>query len=764
MSKLRVYEIAKEKNLSTRELLWILGKLGIEAKSHMSSITVDELKRLEEYLAKPQKDNNAAAVDSQKQENKTKLSQIQGSFQEKKASKSTSGENMKKQSSERNKEKPRTAPADKKTSVSNAPRHKVEFNLSQDEEDIDYGPTKQVIKKRSFEEKKSFDFRPHKKKKSKKSNLQQSTKVEVQTIKKITLGESITVQDFAKKIGKTAAEVIKKLMTLGVLATVNQEIDFDTASLIADEYNIEVEFKSDKPVIEIEEIEDPPESLKERPPVVTVMGHVDHGKTSLLDAIRKSNVTATEAGGITQHIGAYQTEINNKKITFLDTPGHAAFTAMRARGAQATDIAVLVVAADDGVKPQTVEAINHAKAAKVPIIVAINKIDKPEANPEMVKQQLTEYGLIPEEWGGDTLYVPVSALKKEGISQLLEVILLVAELAELKANPDRPAAGVVIESKLDKGRGPVATVLVQKGTLNVGDNIIAGSIAGKVRAMIDDKGARVKEAGPSVPVEVLGFDDIPEAGETFQVVTEEKLAREIAAQRQLLKKAEEQQKLSKANLDDLFKNIQEGQLKELNLIIKADVQGSVEALVHSLQRLNTPEVKVNIIHSGVGAITETDVMLASTSNAIIIGFNVRPVAEAKKAAENEKVDIRLYRIIYEAIDSIKAAMSGLLEPEIKETIIGKAEVRTIFRVPKVGVVAGSYVLEGKITNKAQVRVIRDNIVIHEGRIESLRRFKDDVKEVSQGFECGIGLERFNDLKEGDILEAFVFEEIKRELE
>jgi len=764
MSKLRFYEIAKEKNLSTRELLWILGKLGIEAKSHMSSITVDELKRLEEYLAKPQKDNNAAAVDSQKQENKTKLSQIQGSFQEKKASKSTSGENMKKQSSERNKEKPRTAPADKKTSVSNAPRHKVEFNLSQDEEDIDYGPTKQVIKKRSFEEKKSFDFRPHKKKKSKKSNLQQSTKVEVQTIKKITLGESITVQDFAKKIGKTAAEVIKKLMTLGVLATVNQEIDFDTASLIADEYNIEVEFKSDKPVIEIEEIEDPPESLKERPPVVTVMGHVDHGKTSLLDAIRKSNVTATEAGGITQHIGAYQTEINNKKITFLDTPGHAAFTAMRARGAQATDIAVLVVAADDGVKPQTVEAINHAKAAKVPIIVAINKIDKPEANPEMVKQQLTEYGLIPEEWGGDTLYVPVSALKKEGISQLLEVILLVAELAELKANPDRPAAGVVIESKLDKGRGPVATVLVQKGTLNVGDNIIAGSIAGKVRAMIDDKGARVKEAGPSVPVEVLGFDDIPEAGETFQVVTEEKLAREIAAQRQLLKKAEEQQKLSKANLDDLFKNIQEGQLKELNLIIKADVQGSVEALVHSLQRLNTPEVKVNIIHSGVGAITETDVMLASTSNAIIIGFNVRPVAEAKKAAENEKVDIRLYRIIYEAIDSIKAAMSGLLEPEIKETIIGKAEVRTIFRVPKVGVVAGSYVLEGKITNKAQVRVIRDNIVIHEGRIESLRRFKDDVKEVSQGFECGIGLERFNDLKEGDILEAFVFEEIKRELE
>jgi translation initiation factor IF-2 len=770
MSKLRIYEIAKEKNLSTRELFWILGKLGIEVKSHMSSITLNELERVEDFIAKQQKQKSSSSQSQAEQSPgvTTKSFSTKDSTQGKKEKKSAHTESGGKTQTERSKSNKTHSlhNGDKKQKMANTPRlsKAVVEHSNQDDEELDFGPKKQIIKKRTSDEKKGFEARTKKKKKhSKKNANQQPSKIEVQSIKKITLGESITVQDFAKKIGKTAAEVIKKLMALGVLATLNQEIDFDTAALVADEYNIEVEFKSDKPIVEIEEIQDPEESLKERPPVVTVMGHVDHGKTSLLDAIRHAKVTATEAGGITQHIGAYQTEVNGKKITFLDTPGHAAFTAMRARGAQATDIAILVVAADDGVKPQTVEAINHAKAANVPIIVAVNKIDKPEANIDRVKQQLTEYGLVPEEWGGDTLYVPVSALKKEGIDQLLEMILLVAEVAELKANPDRPAAGVVIEAKLDKGRGPVATVLVQKGTLKIGDNMIAGSIAGKVRAMIDDKGARVKEASPSVPVEVLGFDNTPEAGETFQVVEDDKLAREIASHRQQIKREEEQQKLSKVNLDDLFKSIQEGQLKELNLIIKADVQGSVEALRHSLEQLNTDEVKVNIIHSGVGAITETDVMLASTSNAIIIGFNVRPVTEAKRAADNEKVDIRLYRIIYEAIDSIKAAMSGLLEPDIKETILGKAEVRSVFKVPKAGNVAGSYVIEGKITNKAKARIIRDNIVIHEGQIESLKRFKDDVKEVSQGYECGIGLEKYNDIKEGDIIEAFIFEEVKREL-
>jgi translation initiation factor IF-2 len=628
MSKLRVYEIAKEKKLSTRELIWILGKLGIKVKSHMSSITADDLIRLEDYILQQQAKIQANKVES-------KVTERAGSIQMNEDKKESSKSSKKVSSTQG------TAKHKQKRSGVTGRASKAGAK----EEERDLATKKQNVKKRLGEEKKGAGSQASKKKKNNKK-VQQQPKVVVHSIKKITLGESISVQDFAKKIGKTAGEVIKKLMSLGVMATLNQEIDYDTAVLVADEYKIEVEFKSDKLIVDIEEIEDPVESLKERPPVVTVMGHVDHGKTSLLDAIRHAKVTATEAGGITQHIGAYQTEINNKKVTFLDTPGHAAFTAMRARGAQSTDIAVLVVAADDGVKPQTIEAINHAKAAEVPIIVAVNKIDKPEANIDRVKQQLTEYGLVPEEWGGDTVYVPVSALKKEGIDQLLEMILLVAEVSELKANPDRLAIGVVIEAKLDKGRGPVATVIVQKGTLKIGDNIISGPIAGKVRAMIDDKGARVNEAGPSVPVEVLGFDNAPEAGEIFQAVEEEKMAREIASRRQLLKRQEEQQKLSKVNLDDLFKSIQEGQLKELNIIIKADVQGSVEALRQSLEQLNTDEVKVNVIHNGVGAITETDVMLASTSNAIIVGFNVRPVAEAKKAAENEKVDIRLLPILY----------------------------------------------------------------------------------------------------------------------
>lgn len=579
----------------------------------------------------------------------------------------------------------------------------------------------------------------------------------------VVLSGPLTVQELAKKLNKTAAEVIKKLMSLGVMATINQELDVDTAAIAAQELGAEVEIKIERPITELPDIPDDPATLKPRPPVVTVMGHVDHGKTSLLDAIRHTNVTATEAGGITQHIGAYQVTVNGRKITFLDTPGHEAFTAMRARGAQVTDIAVLVVAADDGVMPQTVEAINHAKAANVPIIVAINKIDKPNANPERIKQQLTEYELVPEEWGGDTIMVPISALKKQGIEQLLEMILLVADLQELKANPDRPARGVVIEAKLDRGRGPVATVLVQKGTLKVGDALVAGSVYGRVRAMLDDRGDRVQEAPPSTPVEILGLNDVPEAGDIFQVVEDEKLARQVAEERLIEKRQKELQVAAKTSLDEIFKQMEAGQLKELKIILKADVQGSVEALRNSLERLSNEEVKVNIIHSGVGAITETDVMLAAASKAIIIGFQVRPDANARKAAEGNGVEIRVYRVIYEVLDDIKAAMAGLLEPEKREVFLGRAEVRATFRVPKVGTVAGCYVTEGKIMNRALVRLIRDGVVIYEGRIASLKRFKDDVREVSQGFECGVGLEKFNDIKEGDIIEAYIIEEVRREL-
>ncbi len=581
---------------------------------------------------------------------------------------------------------------------------------------------------------------------------------------KVTLTGSITVQELAKRIGKTAAEVIKYLMGQGIMATINQELDLETAALVAQDLGAIVEIKAEKPITELEDLVDPPETLRERPPVVTVMGHVDHGKTSLLDAIRRTNVTASEAGGITQHIGAYQVRLKNRKITFLDTPGHAAFTAMRARGAQATDIAILVVAADDGVMPQTVEAINHAKAAGVPIVVAINKIDRPEANPERVKQQLTEYGLVPEEWGGDTIMVPVSAVTKEGINELLEMVLLTADVAELKANPDRPARGIVIEAQLDRGRGPVATMLVQKGTLKIGDNLVAGSVYGRVRAMVDDRGERVNSAPPSTPVEVLGLSDLPEAGDIFQVVEDEKLARQIASSRQEEKRQEELKAASKTTLDDLFKQMEAGEVKELNLVIKGDVQGSVEALRGALEQLSTSEVKVNLLHGGVGAITETDVMLAAASKAIIIGFNVRPEANnVRKAAEEAGVEIRLYRVIYEVIDDVRAAMSGLLEPEEREVILGRAEVRATFKVPKAGTVAGCFVTEGKIQNRALARVIRDGVVVFEGRIESLKRFKDDVREVAQGYECGVGLERFNDIKEGDIIEAYNIEEIQREL-
>ncbi|MBS3976527.1 MAG: translation initiation factor IF-2 [Syntrophomonadaceae bacterium] len=586
---------------------------------------------------------------------------------------------------------------------------------------------------------------------------------ETPSIKKITIGDFIIVQDLAKKMGKSASDVIKKLMALGSMVTINQEIDAETATLLANEFGVEVEVKSEKAMAEVADIEDEPETLENRSPVVTIMGHVDHGKTSLLDAIRQTNVTATEAGGITQHIGAYQAKIKDKTITFLDTPGHAAFTAMRARGAQVTDIAVLVVAADDGVMPQTIEALNHAKAAGVPIIVAVNKVDKPEANSERVKQQLTEYGLVAEEWGGDTIFAEVSALKKQGLENLLEMILLIAEVMELKANPRRLAKGIVVEAELDKGRGPVATMLVQKGTLKIGDGVIVGTTSGKVRAMLNYKGERIKEAGPSVPVLVVGLSEVPQPGDIFQVLNDERQARDIAGHRHNLRRAEEMQKTNRVRLDELFKRLGTGEVKELNIVLKADVLGSAEAICQSLERLSTPEVKVNIIHNGVGAISETDIMLAAASNAIVIGFNVRPDANARRAADSEHVDIRLYRIIYEAIDDVKAAMSGLLTPVFKEVVVGRAEIRQVFKVPKAGTVAGSYVSEGKINNKNKLRIIRDGVVIHEGTLGSLRRFKEDVREVSHGYECGIGIERFNDIKEGDIIEAFIMEEVRREL-
>lgn len=590
-------------------------------------------------------------------------------------------------------------------------------------------------------------------------NQQPAPKMEIARPKNIKVGETIIVKDLASKMSCTAAEIIKKLMLMGVLASINQEIDFDTAALVAGEFGVNVEELPPEvdPTL-IPEIVDDPKSLVLRPPVVTVMGHVDHGKTSLLDVIRKTSVTSHEAGGITQHIGAYQVKCQGKKIVFLDTPGHEAFTAMRARGAQVTDIAILVVAADDGVMPQTVEAIHHAKDADVPIIVAVNKIDKPGANPANVKNELMEHGLVPEEYGGDTIMVEVSAKKNIGINDLLEMVLLVAEMKELKANPKREARGVIIEAQLDKGRGPVATVLVQSGTLRIGDSIVAGTTYGKVRAMLNDRGENVKKAGPSVPVEVLGLNDVPAAGDELAAL-DEKQARTIAEKR-MEKQRNEMIHAKKVSLDDLFNQIQEGQLKDLNIVVKADVQGSVEALNSSLLGLNrNDEVRVRIVHSGVGAVTESDVMLASASNALVIAFNVRPDANARRVADAESIDIRTYRVIYDALNDVKDAMSGMLAPKYKEVIQGKVEIRQVMKFSK-ALVAGSYVLEGKITNQSKIRIVRDNIEVFDGELDGLRRFKDDVKEVAAGYECGITIKDYKDFREGDIIEAYIMEEVK----
>lgn len=671
MTKLRVYELAKELGISSKKLIETLEDLDVVVKNHMSTIDDDIAKLVTELIE-----------EESGKSNKKKVSQASD---DKKAE-----------------------PADKEEKkVPTASNEKVEDKQ-----------------------------------------------------KTITVPSKISVKDLGILLGIEPVKIIKKLMNYGLMVNINAEIDFESAKKIANEFNVGiVEEKQGNEEFMFEEVDDPGD-LKPRPPVVTVMGHVDHGKTSLLDAIRQTNVTQQEAGGITQHIGASEVEVNGKKIVFLDTPGHEAFTAMRARGAKVTDMAILVVAADDGVMPQTVEALNHAKAADVPIIVAINKIDKPNANPERIKQQLSDYGLIPEEWGGDTIFVNVSAKARIGIEQLLEMILLVAEMQELKANYNCRARGVIIEAKLDKGRGPIATVLVQRGTLKLGDGMVAGTAYGKVRALFDSHGKRIKSAGPSTPVEVLGLSEVPTAGDILLAVSSEKEAKSISDERKNLQKEPEYDTPQRISLDKLFEKMQKGEVKDLNLIVKADTQGSVEAIKQALEKCSNDQVQVKIIHGGVGAITESDVMLASASNAIIIGFNVRPDSNAKKMAEKEQIDIRTYRIIYDVVDDIQAAMKGMLEPEYEEVVQGRAEVRTLFKVPSVGTVAGCFVTDGKITRNSQIRVIRQGIVIHEGKIASLKRFKDDVREVASGYECGIALERFNDIKEQDILEAFVVRQVK----
>ena len=605
--------------------------------------------------------------------------------------------------------------------------------------------------------------RGRKNKKKNNKNDEERTKQKIFKLTEITIPESISVKDFASEIKKTTGEVIKKLLGYGIMATLNNDIDFDTAYLLAGEFGITAKKKETVTEEDIlfDESEDKKEDLKPRPPVIVVMGHVDHGKTSLLDAVRRTNVIEGEAGGITQHIGAYMVDINGREITFLDTPGHEAFTAMRARGAQVTDIAILIVAANDGVMPQTVEAINHAKAAGIPIIVAVNKIDLPGANVEKVKEELTKYDLVPEEWGGDTIFVPISAKQHTNIDTLLEMVLLVADMKELKANPLKQSKGVVIEAKLDKTRGPVATMLVQRGTLDVGDTIVVGSVIGRIRAMYNDKGKKVKKAGPSTPVEIIGLTEVPTAGETFYEVKDEKTAKHLIEKRKRQEREKTINATAKVSLNDLFSQIEKGKLKELNIIVKADVQGSVEAVKQSLEKLSNENVQVKVIHANVGAVTESDVTLAKVSNAIIIAFNVRPEPMAREMAEKEEVEIKQYSIIYQAIEDVEAAMKGMLDPEFEEKVIGNAEVRQTFKVSNVGTIAGAYVLNGKIQRHAGIRVIRDNVVIHDGNLCSLKRFKDDVKEVATGYECGIQIEGFNDIKEGDTLEAYVMEEIKK---
>ena len=720
MSKKRIYEYAKELNLKSKEIIDELKSMNVEVSNHMQALEEEQIKALDKkFKASQAKDTNKQNTQNNHQKSNNKQ---------------TSNDKEKQQSKNNSK-----------------PTKKKEQNNKG--------------KQQNKNNKTNKNQKNNKNKKNNKNNKPQNEVAETKEMpSKITYQEGITVGELAEKLNVESAGIIKKLFLLGIMANINQSLDEETLELIADDYGVEIEKEvvvdeEDLSIYFDDETDD--SDAIERPAVVTIMGHVDHGKTTLLDSIRNTKVTEGEAGGITQHIGAYQIENSGKKITFLDTPGHAAFTTMRARGAQVTDITILVVAADDGVMPQTIEAINHAKEAEVPTIVAVNKIDKPTANPDRVMQELTEYGLIPEDWGGDTIFVPLSALSGDGIDDLLEMIGLVAEVQELKANPNKQAVGTVIEAELDKSRGPAASLLVQNGTLNVGDAIVVGNTYGRIRAMVNDLGKRIKSAGPSTPVEITGINDVPLAGDRFVVFGDEKQARRIGEARHEASVIQQRQESKNVSLDNLFEQMKQGEMKDLNVIIKGDVQGSVEALAASLMKIDVEGVNVRIIHTAVGAINESDVTLANASNGIIIGFNVRPDAGAKRAAEAENVDMRLHRVIYNVIEEIESAMKGLLDPEFEEQVIGQAEVRQTFKVSKVGTIAGSYVTEGKITRNAGVRVIRDGIVLFEGELDTLKRFKDDAKEVAQGYECGITIEKYNDLKEGDIIEAFEMVEIQR---
>lgn len=781
MSKVRVYEYAKEHQVSSKKVIEALKDLGIEVANHMSTINENALRQLDNAIDGTNKKAEAPKKETTSNENGN--------------SKGPNKPNMTNSNEKSNKPNNPAGQANKPATANKSQGAKPATNkpANTSKQTQSSGNQQQAGGQKRNNNNNSNrpgggnpnrpggNNRPNRggnfnnkgRNTKKKGKLNHSTVPPTppkpkELPEKIVFSESLTVAELAKKLYREPSELIKKLFMLGVVATINQSLDKDAIELICDDYGVQVEEEIKVDVTDLDvyfenELNEAVDESKlvERPPVVTIMGHVDHGKTTLLDSLRNTKVTLGEAGGITQHIGAYQLEIHDKKITFLDTPGHAAFTAMRARGAQITDITILVVAADDGVMPQTIEAINHAKAAGMPIIVAVNKIDKPQANPDRVMQELTEYELVPEAWGGDTIFAPISAKFGEGLENLLDMILLVSEVEELKANPDRRAIGSVIEAELDKGRGPVATLLVQDGTLNIGDPIVVGNTFGRVRAMVNDLGRRVKKVGPSTPVEITGLNDVPQAGDRFVVFEDEKTARNIGETRASRALVAQRSATNRVSLDNLFEHMKAGEMKEVNVIIKADVQGSVEALAASLRKIDVEGVNVKIIHTAVGAINESDITLAAASNAIVIGFNVRPTAQAREAAENESVDIRLHRVIYKAIDEIEAAMKGMLDPEFQEKIIGQAQVRQTINVSKVGTIAGCYVTDGKITRDSGVRIIRDGIVVFEGEIATLKRFKDDAKEVAKGYECGIKVQNFNDIKEDDVIEAYVMEEIER---
>ena len=794
-NKYRVHEVAKDFGKNSKEITDILTEYATTPKNHMQPLDDRELSLIFEYLTQHNQVDSLESIFAEvyrepKPAPKAEPAKPAQGGQQPQAQKSgkggqnnggqarpagQNGQNGGQAQNQGGQKPPQQQPAASRPGA-RVPEKKVvdtrkggQVNLEKYDqrlEDLAAGKTKQMQGgKQKFQgrSQRKGGFQSGKRRQEEQEKMRRlQLEIAKKTPLTVKIPDEIGVGELASRMKKTGAEVVKTLMKNGVMASMSDIIDFDTAAIIAEELGCKVEHEV---IVTIEEklidtAEDKPEDLVPRAPVVVVMGHVDHGKTSLLDYIRHAHVAAGEAGGITQHIGAYQVEVQGKTITFLDTPGHEAFTAMRARGAMITDIAILVVAADDGIMPQTVESINHAKAAEIPIIVAINKMDKPEANPERIKQQLTEYGLVAEEWGGDTIICPISAKTGMGIDNLLEMVTLTAEVAELKANPNRAAQGTVIEARLDKGRGPVATLLVQNGTLHQGDIIIAGTAVGRVRAMVDDKGGRLTDAGPSVPVEITGLSEVPGAGNTFNAVADERLARELVEQRKEEAKAKANAPIQKVSLEDLFSQIQAGEVKDLNIIVKADVQGSAEAVKSSLEKLSNDEVRVRVIHSGVGAISESDVMLAATSKAIIVGFNVRPDAAARDSAARSNVDMRMYRVIYDAINEVEAAIKGMLAPKYKEVDLGRAEVRNVFRITGVGMVAGCYVTEGKVQRGAQMRLLRDNIVIYDGAIASLQRFKDSVKEVAQGYECGITFEKFQDIKVGDVIEAFLMEQIE----